>query len=172
MAVQGAIAYSALQILNGRSTSIGDSLSHGMSRIGPLLGASILAGLGIGFGMFLLIIPGVILMCRWAVIMPACTIENLGALDSMGRSASLTKGYRWKILWLLIITSIISQFIVWAVALAGALFFSNSVLAGILTGLALIFPQAFSCLVTVMMYFDLRSIKDGVSVNALVNVFD
>ena len=55
----------------------------------PLVGASILAGIGIGIGFILLIIPGLILLVIWAVVAPVIVIERPGVFAAFGRSREL-----------------------------------------------------------------------------------
>src|SRR5262245_30316282 len=94
---QAVILYGAFQAMRGRSVVIGDGVGRAFSRFFSLVGISILVGLGVGIGFLLLVIPGIILALRWAVAVPACVVENKGPLQSMSRSAELTKGHRWKI---------------------------------------------------------------------------
>ena len=41
--------------------------------------------------------PGIMLMVRWFVAVPACVVERIGPSGSMKRSAELTSGHRWKV---------------------------------------------------------------------------
>jgi uncharacterized membrane protein len=67
------------------------------------LGASILSGLAMLIGFVLLIVPGVMLFARWALILPVIVREDLGVQAAMGRSAELTKGGRWHMIGLALI---------------------------------------------------------------------
>ena len=166
LAVQGAIAYTVYCVLTGKSTSLGDSVSRGMARIGPLLLAAILTGLGIGIGMLLLVIPGIIVMCVWAVTIPACVVEKLGPLESINRSTELTRGYRMPIFGLLLITGLLGVgFIIGAA--------TQSVMAATLVAAPFVAAiQAFNCVMVAIIYYDLRAIKEGVTLDSLANVFD
>lgn len=68
--------------------------------IGMAFGVSILANLGVLLGFMLLIVPGLLLMVRWALATPVVIRENLGTTAALRRSAELTKGNRWRILGL------------------------------------------------------------------------
>jgi len=70
-------------------------------------GASILAGIAITVGLFLLIVPGLWLITIWAVIIPAIVIERAGAIDSFGRSRRLVKGHGWYVFGTLVLVFII-----------------------------------------------------------------
>jgi hypothetical protein len=63
------------------------------SRIGSLVAVSILTGVGVAFGLVLLIVPGVILAVRWALAAPIVMLEGLGARAAMRRSQELVKGH-------------------------------------------------------------------------------
>jgi hypothetical protein len=94
---QAIVLYGAFQDMRGRPVSLNDSLKVGLRRFFPIVGLAILVALGIGFGLVLLIVPGLILLAMWYVSTPACVVEQLGPFDSMARSSQLTKGHRWKI---------------------------------------------------------------------------
>jgi hypothetical protein len=53
----------------------------------------ILASLVVGAGFLLLIVPGVILLCRTALAVPVSMLEGSGAIRSIERSMALTKGH-------------------------------------------------------------------------------
>jgi hypothetical protein len=64
------------------------------SRLGSLLAASILMGIGVGLGLLLLIVPGILLAIRWAVATPIVMLEGLAARAAMRRSQELVQGHR------------------------------------------------------------------------------
>lgn len=70
--------------------------------VGPLLLVSILAGLGIGLGFLLLIVPGLLLLTIWAVVAPVVVLERTGVVEAFGRSRALVRGYGWPVFWTLI----------------------------------------------------------------------
>ncbi len=171
--VYGAVSYAVLKVLRGESASIGESLSRSAARFGPLIGASVLTGLGTMVGMILLVVPGLILMCMWAVTTPACVVENLDSYQSLQRSAELTKGYRWRVLGLIVLISIATGIFSGTAAFVAALFFPrDQLLLILLTNIVLLFPQAVGCVMYPVIYYSLRSAKEGVSIDSLANVFD
>lgn len=172
--IQGAFAYSVFQVIMGNHVTFGESLTKGMSRIFPLFLASILGGIGIGLGMLLLIIPGIMLLCRWAVMTPACVVEHLGAVESLKRSAELTKGYRWKVLGITMAGTALVQFVTFATGFVMAIIMPNpdKIAVAVVLTIALSIPQAFLCVMYTTMYYDLRSVKEGITIDSLANVFD
>jgi len=91
----------------GRHVSAGNALRFALTRFLPLLGTSLLAGLIIGVGFLLLIIPGIIFLIWYAFVGQVVVVEGLSGNDALSRSKALTAGYRWRIFGLLFIFGII-----------------------------------------------------------------
>jgi hypothetical protein len=88
---QGATIVAVSELYLGRSITIADSFRRVRGELGTLLGVVILNGLAILAGFICLIIPGIYIMCRLLVCVPAALSENLGPTESLERSFSLTK---------------------------------------------------------------------------------
>ncbi|WP_052215600.1 hypothetical protein [Sphingomonas sp. ERG5] len=97
MIVQGALVRATMAHSEGRRASFGESVVAGLRVVLPLIGLSLIVGFSIGFGLLLLIVPGVILYLIWSVAAPVLVEERSGVFGALGRSRSLTKGARWKI---------------------------------------------------------------------------
>src|SRR3954449_8178407 len=83
---QGMVVRLVQDIQDGRrDSSVGDLMRSVLPVLGPLIGAGILAGLGIAGGFVLLIVPGLVLLTMWAVRAPAIVVENRGVFDAFGR---------------------------------------------------------------------------------------
>jgi fumarate reductase subunit D len=175
---QAVILYAAFQAMRGRDVIIGDAIGRAFSRFLSLLGISILVGLGVAIGFMLLIVPGIILALRWAVAVPACVVENKGPLESMRRSAELTKGHRWKVfgIWVLIaIVAIIILIIVGVFAGLGAVVaqgLGRVLIAGVISLILTAIVTAYSYVLNAMIYHDLRVAKEGVDTEQIAAVFD
>ena len=59
--------------------------------------ASILAGIAIGIGLVLLIVPGLFLITIWCLVVPVIVLEGVGSLQSFGRSRDLVRGFGWNV---------------------------------------------------------------------------
>ncbi len=59
--------------------------------------SSLLVGILVTLAAILLLVPGLIVWCVYAVAVPVCVVESLGLRASMTRSSFLTKGNRWRI---------------------------------------------------------------------------
>jgi hypothetical protein len=106
--LQCALTYGSMRDLSGSPASIADCLAVGRKRWGSMLGLLILAGLGVGVGLILLIVPGVWLATRWCVSGPVLVMERGRSIgDAMGRSVDLTQGRRLSIFLLFLIYAVI-----------------------------------------------------------------
>lgn len=83
--------------------SIGDLLNSAAPAILPLIGVSILAGIGITIGFILLIIPGLFLITIWAVVAPVVVLERSGVFAAFGRSRRLVKGNGWQVFGVIVL---------------------------------------------------------------------
>ena len=63
----------------------------------PVIGASILAGIGVTIGFFLLIVPGFILLTFWCLIVPFIVLGGSGVFQSFGNSWRTVRGYAWRV---------------------------------------------------------------------------
>ncbi|MFN2489368.1 MAG: hypothetical protein ABR529_06475 [Actinomycetota bacterium] len=165
--VQGALVAAVDDIRDGRADlSVGDTFRRVRPRIGPIALASILAGLGIGIGLLLLIIPGLILMTIWVVITPAIVLENAGTLDSFGRSRELVRGHGMSVFGVIVLTFLIllAFGIVLSVLMAplpsGVQEFVSNIVSGGLTA-------PFIALTWTILYYRLRDARgDATSLGA------
>jgi Membrane domain of glycerophosphoryl diester phosphodiesterase len=80
-----------------RQRSLTELYRSSGSRLGSMLVASILMGIGVGIGLVLLIVPGVLLAIRWAVAVPVVMLEGLKARAAMRRSQELVEGHRGEV---------------------------------------------------------------------------
>ena len=159
--VQAALVKAAQDIRDGRADlTVGQTVSAASQVIWPVAGASILAGIAIVIGLFLLIVPGLYLITIWAVIVPVLVIERARVFASFGRSQRLVKGNGWNVFGVLLITFLIlfvSQLIL-ALILASLPQALSNAISTVITG-ALVAP--FQALVVTTIYFRLIGVESG-----------
>jgi len=165
------ISFATFQYLRGQQVSIGECLSRGLSLIAPVIGVAFLAGLAVGIGMILLIIPGIIVAVMLWVAIPVAVVERPGVIESLKRSADLTKGQRWTIFGIVLVIGII-------LAVIGAILGGILVAAIGFTGLSIalwvlnaVFG-AFSATTAAVGYYFLRATKEGIDIGDIAKVFD
>jgi hypothetical protein len=137
-----------------RDASAGQLLRAVTPVLGNLLLVAIVAGICIGIGFVLIVVPGLILLTLWAVYAPVVVLERPGGLRALGRSRELVRGNGWNvfavILLLVILVGLVGVGIEAAADAAGtAVGLVVRVVVGILTA-------PLSALAAAVLYFDLR----------------
>jgi hypothetical protein len=171
LCVQAVMVYGAFQDMRGNKVRLSESLGAGLSRLLPVIGAAIGVGVVMGVGVLLLVVPGLIAFAMLYVTIPVCVVERLGPFKSLDRSASLTKGYRWKVFGIALLPALAGAIIMGVVAAA------LPPLAGpMAAALGGFFCEAifntYQAIVAVVTYHDLRVAKEGVDINRIAAVFD
>lgn len=102
--LQGALVEAVIDVRDGRiDTTIGELYARTRPRLPALISAGIVAGLAIVFGLLLLIIPGLYLLTRWALIPAVIVVEKRRAGESFDRSWELTRGHGWTVFGSLVV---------------------------------------------------------------------
>jgi hypothetical protein len=207
---QAIVLYGAFQDMRERPVRLADCLKVGLGRAFPIIGLAICAAIvtivyvlfmalafsqllkflspALGLLAFLLLlVPLPILYLMWFVATPACVVERLGPIRSMGRSRALTKGHRWKIFGLILVivipALIVSAVIVVVMARLGL---GSTLQIGAFVDLraahvtwAQVFSliwtaiwTAFFAILGVVSYHDLRVAKEGVDTEQIAAVFE
>jgi hypothetical protein len=125
-------------------------------RLLPVVAAAqIVAGLGIGLGLIVFVLPGVLLAVRWAVVAQAAAVEGTDWMGALRRSAELVRGSYGHALWVLVFTGVFN-FVV--VRLADAAAGPHTRAPQVILGIAIdTLTRSVAALFTAVLYFDLRS---------------
>jgi len=103
--LQGALVEAVADVRDGRADlTIGQTLGRVRPRVNVLSLAGLLAVLGIGAGLALLVVPGLVLLTWWVLIVPAIMLEGRGVLEAFGRSKALVSGHGWSVFGVIMLT--------------------------------------------------------------------
>ncbi len=197
--LSGALAYGVFQELRQRRATIGDCIGVGLRRLLPVLGVALIlvVMLGVVFGMaggafgvffsldadtgivLLLVILSIAasvvaaaLMCVFYVAVPAAVVEEVGPMQALARSKSLTQGSRWAIFGILFVLFMLEQLALFLLRM----FLPPDVIVS-MGGLFLTLPLvivfgAWKATCSTTAYYYLRQEKEGVGIDDLAAVFD
>ncbi len=135
--------------------SITTVVRQGLRALPVVAAAQIIAGIGIGIGFVLFIVPGVFLALRFAVVAQVAAIERTDWPGALRRSGALTRGSYLRIFGLLLCVYGVTVLITSGGSAvvgkhgASALDVAVGIVAATLT-------QSFQALVSALLYFDLR----------------
>jgi len=159
-----------------RPIRIGRYFGPALSAIVPLVVLSLVAGILATIGFVALIVPGIWIYAVFAVVAPAVVIEGAG-FGGLGRSAVLTKEYRWPIVGAFVLAFLVAIVVSAVAILLASLATSIGGVSGMI--IAVILFTALSTMSTglisiviSLIYARLREIKEGVSVDQIATVFD
>jgi hypothetical protein len=157
---QGMVVELVRDVQDGRlDASVGDLMRSVLPVLGPLIGAGILAGIGVAVGFFLLIVPGLILLTIWAVIAPVIVIERRGVFDAFGRSRQLVKGQGWPVFGTVIVAFLIAIVLSLILVAIAASIADGPLLRIVFSALASTVTAPIEALVASVLYFRLLAIK-------------
>ena len=75
--------------------SVPEAFGRAGGEFGKLVAVSLLSAFGMALGFLLFVVPGCILMTRWAVAVPVAMLEEGNARDAMKRSGDMVAGNGW-----------------------------------------------------------------------------
>jgi hypothetical protein len=132
-AASAAVTYMIIADLRGTRFTLSEALANGARAVIPLLGVLIvlipvflgitlvalavwaLLAYGIAgdpksplgaLALPVFVVPMIIAMLILSLVVPAIVVERAGVMQSMRRSAELTKGHRWQMFWLFAVCAI------------------------------------------------------------------
>jgi hypothetical protein len=139
----------------GREPVPREVVARGLRVLPNVAAAQIVATIGIAIGLLLFVIPGVILLLRWAVVAQAAAIANENWVEALKRSAELTRGHYWHVLGLVLITGVIEIVLLdIGFAVAGSRTGVWEVIVGIVVETI---TRSFTALTLSVLFFDLRA---------------
>lgn len=174
--VQAIVVHVCLARLIAGDASTREALARMLPRFLSVVFASILFTLITIAGALLLVIPGIIAYVGLFVVLPALVHEEIGATDAISRSWELTSGYRWQILWILVLAGIFYLLLLGAaLALTSALeasgaasHLAKAATDGLMSALLAVLGGSLSA----ALYVELRTGREGGPTEQLVAVFE
>lgn len=166
------LTFGVIETLADRRISAGESLSRGLKNALPAIGVAFLVSIIVAVGLVLLVVPGVIAACVYAVAIPVAVAER--GSSALSRSAELTRGHRVTIFLTYLVLVVVLLVITFVLGLGLGLLgsFLPPVLFGVFGVLigAAITPM-YSC-ASIVIYQRLREEREGVNAMTLAEVFD
>ena len=159
--VQASLIKAVQDVRDGRvDLDLSETVQAAAPYILPVIGAAILAGIGITIGFFLLIVPGLILLTFWCLIIPFIVLGGSGVFASFGHSWRTVRGYAWRVFgtYVLVFLILIAFSIVLGLILGLLPVFVRSLVNNVVTG-TLIAP--FLALVATLIYYRLIAAHGG-----------
>jgi len=159
--VQASLIKAVQDVRDGRvDLDLSETVQAASPYILPVIGAAILAGIGITIGFILLIVPGLILLTFWCLIIPFIVLGGSGVFASFGNSWRTVRGYAWRVFgtYVLVFLILIAFSIVLGLILGLLPVFLRSFVNNVVTG-TLIAP--FLALVATLIYYRLIAAHGG-----------
>jgi len=177
---QGGTIVAVSDLYLGRPASIGGALRRAGGELALLSGVIMLNGLAVLGGFILLVIPGIYVMCRLLICVPAALIEGRGPRESLSRSWDLTRDNAGRSFIILLLSIVISLAAETLLTFPFGIFMAASVRnPGLLlfwTGMAQVGSSIASALVnpvlliaTSIFYYDLRVRKEAFDIQFMMN---
>lgn len=158
----------------GREVAIGSCYRAVVRKLARIVGIRLLAGLLVGLGLLLLVVPGIIWAVAFSLVTPVIMLEGPSETRVLKRSRLLTKGFRWQILglfvlYLLVVYGLVFFGTVLARLTGGGIpgMYSSAPIARLVNLLSGVFLGPFAGILTVLIYYSQRIRKEGYDLQLL-----
>ncbi len=168
-----ATIHAVLEIKSDQQVHILAAFSTGLRFVLPVAVFSLLTGLAVLFWSIILILPGLYLIARWFVVVPAITVDRAG-IHAIQRSADLTEGYRWPMVGLASLYFIIVFVFAIIVGITEEILHAVgvSIVVPAFVAVTSAMSYAFSGTLTALAYLRLYEIKESGGSARLEDIFD
>ncbi|MDJ0609768.1 MAG: hypothetical protein QNJ67_12395 [Kiloniellales bacterium] len=165
-----AVVYGTVKDLRGQMAGLGEIVGKGFASALPVIAVAIIFTIMIGIGSLLLVVPGLIILTVFWVVIPVTVVERPGIFAAFNRSASLTKGKRWSIFALVLISVFLMIVVLMITSLFLVMLGPTAVVVGswFLSALS----AAFTAVLVAVGYHDLRIDQEGIDSGQIAAVFD
>ncbi len=174
----GAVTLAAYDARLGRAPRLGTYLARALGAAPAIVVLGTLYMLAVGVGLMVLLVPGLYLLARYWVMVPAVLVDGAG-LGGLSRAAELTRGYRWPIVGLIlgvlalnVLLSLVLGLALGAGAFAGAAALGQPAPLLVVADTLITAAQtALMSVFTALLYARLREIKEGLGLENLAEIF-
>lgn len=111
------LAHIAIRDGTGQDQTLGAVIGTSASLALPALAANLMQGIMVGFGLVLLILPGLWLLARFLLVVPIIVRETRDPIEALKRSWTLTEGNGFRILGMLLV--LILGFLLLSLSISG-----------------------------------------------------
>jgi hypothetical protein len=151
--------HAVVTIAEGRRPRLAEVALRGVTVLPVVAAAEIVSSIGIFLGTIALVVPGILLSVRWAVVAQAAALEGEGWADALRGSRGLTTGHGWHVFGLLLLTGVLN---------AAVLFGARAIPLGSSSGAGSVavgttvetLVASFSALTLALLYFDLQARRE------------
>ncbi|NIH85350.1 hypothetical protein [Amycolatopsis granulosa] len=157
----------------GRPVTFAEAMAEARPRFLPLLGATIVYSLAVGFGSVLCLIPGIWLFTLLGLTTPALVLERGRVGESLSRSRQLVSGSWWRCFGILLLAGLIATVLQYLIDIPFRLLAGGTITGEVPAGwggllvvalgqvIALTIVQPFAANTTALLYIDQRMRKEG-----------
>jgi len=157
---QGMVVSLVRDVQDGtRDSSAGQLVEETWPVVLPLIGAGILAGIGIAIGLVLLVVPGLILLTIWSVIAPVIVVEHSGVIDAFGRSRALVKGNGWQVFGVIVVVFLITAIVSFVLRAIGVGISDSFAMLALFSLIASTVTAPITALAASVIYFNLLALQ-------------
>jgi hypothetical protein len=171
--IVGAATKAVSERFLGNEITAMSALKFAWGHVGTLLLVQLVAGLIIAFGMFLLIVPGILWALSYSLIAPVTVLENHSDRGEIRRrSWDLVAGNRGKVFGVMVVVVLAQILLGQSGSLFIQLFFGIGSAVGeafgaLFSGIAGILIYPLQAIAITLLYYDLRIRKEGFDLEML-----
>lgn len=99
-----------LHVDGNDKVSVAEAFQRAGGRLWKLIRVSGRTGFGVALGTLLFVVPGMVLMTRWAVAVPVAMLEDGSPREAMSRSRAIVAGNGWNVFQVLFACSVLNIF--------------------------------------------------------------
>lgn len=169
--LQAGLAFGVVRHLRGGDPGFVETLVQSVRMLLPATFVALVVGVAWTVGLFLLIVPGVIIALVLWVAVPAAVVERCG-LRALGRSAELTNGFKGQIFGLALILILFQLVAAMIAAIMAVALAANAVVEFVIVQSVAVVLSGIWATATSVTYHDLRVLREGVDTRAISRVFE